>query len=587
MPTRLRFDCFEVDLTAREFYKRGTRVPLRDQAFQVLAALLEHPGQLVTRDDLRHRLWPDGVFVDFDNILNSSIARLRDALHDSADHPRFIETLPKRGYRFIAAVSEPPAAAAAPAKRVRLLVLPFVNSSGDPAQEFFSDAMTDDVITELAALAPGELAVMARTTAMRYKDTKKDVAQIGRELRADYIVEGAVRRGDGRIGVNVQVIRASDHEHVFAKRYDEDSTEVFSLQGRIAHEIADHVGAVTGIHAFRVEAADKGRATRRPTEDVMAYNEYVQGLHFLDHVGAGSRGHETARAHLEKALERDPEFALAHEALAQMYWVLGYIGLMPPKDAFAAGILHAVRALEIDNTSAEARALVAQYYKQLDYNWPEIERELARALELNPSSPLVRMLYAVGWLMPQGRLSEAIVELERALEWDPLSFRLHFWLAIMHSLAREAARVVIRARVMIELAPASPYGPWLLGVGLSRQGLLDEALESLQRAVDLSGGSALMLGWFGLILGAGGRTDEARGVLERLEVMSRTAYVPPASIAWVHLGLRDLGRAFEWLDRAVDARDQLMMPIKSYVFFDSIRSGPRFHALLRKMRLEP
>jgi TolB-like protein/Tfp pilus assembly protein PilF len=515
------------------------------------------------------------------------VARLREALGDSADHPRFIETLPKRGYRFIAPVSELPAAAAAPAKRVRLLVLPFVNASGDPAQECFSDAMTDDVITELAAMAPGELAVIARTTAMRYKGSHKEVVRIGRELNVDYIVEGGVRRGDGRTNINVQVIRAGDQEHVFAKRYDGDSTEVFSLQGRVAHEIANHIGAVTGVQGFRVEATDQDRVTRRPTEDVMAYNEYVQGLHFLDHLGAGSRGHETARAHLEKALERDPEFALAHEALAQMYWVLGYIGLMPPKDAFAAGILHAVRALEIDNTSAEARALVAQYYKQLDYNWPEIERELARALELNPSSPLVRMLHAVGWLMPQGRVSEAIVELERALEWDPLSFRLHFWLAIMHSLAREASRVVIRARVMIELVPASPYGPWLLGVGLSRQGLFDEALESLQRAVDLSGGSALMLGWFGLILGAGGRTDEARGVLERLEAMSRTTYVPPASTAWVHLGLRDVDRAFEWLDRAVDARDQLMMPIKSYVFFDPIRNDPRFHALLRKMRLKP
>jgi TolB-like protein len=586
MPTFLRFDCFEVDLAAGQLFKHGTRVHLRDQSFQVLAVLLERPGDVVTREELRRRLWPDDVFVDFDNNLNTAIARLREVLNDSPDHPRFIETLPKRGYRFVAAAMPPAAApATGPVKRVRLLMLPFVNASGDPAQEYFSDAITDDVITELAALAPGELAVIARTTAMRYKGSHQDVARIGRELKVDYVVEGGIRRAGDRVGVNVQVVRTSDQEHVFAKRYEDDSAEVFGLQGRIAREIADHVAAAADVEGLRVGGAAQDRATRKPTDDVVAYNEYVQGLFYVDHLGAGSRGHETARAHLEKAIVRDPEFALAHEALAHMYWVLGYIGFMAPKDAFAAGILHVVRALEIDITRAEPHALIAQYHKQLGYDWPTIEQELARALELNPASPLVRMMHAVGWLMPQGRLSEAIAELERALEWDPLCYQLHFWRAIMFSLAREADLVIDRARVMIELEPGSPYGPWLLGVGLSRKGLLDEAFAALRTAVDLSGGSALMLAWYGLILGAGGRTDEARGVLNRLETMSRTSYVPPASFAWVYLGLRDVDRAFEWLDRAVDAHDQLMMPIKTYAFFDPIRADPRFAALLRKMNL--
>lgn len=588
MSTSLRFDCFEVDVAAGQLRKRGARIHLRGQSFQVLELLLTHPGEVVTREKLRRQLWPTDVFIDFENSLNAAVARLREALGDSADHPRFIETLPRRGYRFIAAASQPTAApTAAPAKRVRLLVLPFVNASGDPAQEYFSDAMTDDVITELAALAPGELAVIARTTAMRYKGTQKDVARIGRELNVDFIVEGGVRRADARIGLNVQVVRPSDQEHVFAKRYDEDPADVFALQGRVAREVADNVVGAAGVEGLRFREAGGSRATRKPTDDVVAYNEYVQGLHFVDHLGAGSKGHETARAHLEKALARDPDFALAHEALAHMYSVLGYIGFMPPKDAFAAGILHAVRALEIDSTRAEPHALIAQYHKQLGYDWTAIEQELARALELNPASPLVRMLYAVGWLMPQGRLREAIAELDRALEWDPLCYQLHFWRAIMFSLSREADRVIDGARVMIELEPASPYGPWLLGVGLSRIGLFDEALAALRTAVDLSAGSALMLGWYGLILGVGGRADEGRDVLDRLETMNRATYVPPASFAWVYLGLRDVDRAFEWLDRAVEAHDQLMMPIKTYAFFDPIHNDPRFHALLRKMKLEP
>ena len=296
---------------------------------------------------------------------------------------------------------------------------------------------------------------------------------------------------------------------------------------------------------------------------------------------------EEAREHFENAVARDPDFALAREALAQLYCLQGYLGLMPPRDAFAAGILHAVRALEIDDTRAETHALLAQYHKQLDYSWPDIERELARALDLDPASPLVSLLYVVGWLMPQGRIDEAIDELERALQRDPLSVPGEH-MARHHVVGSRASadRVIDQARLMIELEPAGPPGHWLLGVGFRGKGLLDEAIASHRRAVDLSGGSPIMLGWLGLILGVSGRADEARAVLERLEVMARTTYVPPTSFAWIYLGLRDVDRAFEWLDRAVDAHDQFMMPIKSYAFFDPIRDDPRFQALLRKMKLD-
>ena len=587
MSTPLRFDCFEVDLAAGRLLKHGIRIHLREQSFRVLEQLLAQPGDVVTREDLRRQLWSSDVFVDFENNLNAAVARLREALGDSAEQPRFIETLPKRGYRFIAPVTQPPPVpAAAPPKRVRLLVLPFVNASGDPAQEFFSDAMTDDVITELAAMAPGELAVIARTTAMRYKGSHKDVLRIGRDLKADYVVEGGVRRADGRIYVNAQVIRAGDQEHVFAKRYDESAAEVFRLQGRIAREIADSVGTEAGIQVIRDRAIGGHRVTRMPTADVTAYNEYVQGLFHLDHMIADSGDHLKAKLHLERALARDPEFALAHEAMAQVYWIVGYTGLMPPKDAFAAGILHAVRALAIDNTRAEVHALIAQYHKQLGYDWPVIERELTRALELDPASPLVRMLYAVGLLMPQARLGDAIAELDLALERDPLSYQLHYWRTIMLILDRQADRVIAQARLLIELDPEAAPGWWLLGVALTRTGRFEEGLAAVRKAVELSGAAAWSTGWLGLVLGLGGRTDEAAAVLERLETMSRTAYVAPASFAWVYLGLKDLDRAFEWLDRAVDAHDQLMMPIKSYVFFDPIRDDPRFHALLRKMHLD-
>jgi TolB-like protein/tetratricopeptide (TPR) repeat protein len=584
MSTRLRFDGFEVDLEAGRLFKRGARIRLREQSFQVLAMLLAHPGEVVTREDLRRRLWPTGVFIDFENSLNAAVARLREALGDSAEHARFIETLPKRGYRFIGTIADPiPAPEQAGASRKRLLVLPFVNLTGDTAQDCVSDAMTDEVITELAALAPGVLAVIARTTAMRYKGTRKDASRIGRELNVDYLVEGAVRCAGETVTVNAQLIRVNDQAHVWAKRYDSPPGREFGIPGPVARAVA---GALDITVPSIQRAAGPPGGSKRFSPDPIARSEYVQGRRHLDASAGLLDGFPKARAHLEKAIARDSGFALAHEALAQMYWVLGYTGTMPPRDAFAAGILHAVRALEIDHTSAEARALVAQYYKQLDYNWPDIERELSGALELNPASPLVRMLYAVSWLMPQARMGEAIAELERAAEWDPQSYQVQMWLTIVVGLSRDYDRLLQQARLLIALEPAGAAGYWQLMAGLRGKGMLDEAVASQRKAVDLSGGAPLMVGWLGLMLGVTGRTDEARGVLERLEAMARTRYVPPSMFALTNLGLRDMDRAFEWLDRAVDARDQIMMPIKSYVFFDPIRADPRFHALLKKMKLE-
>jgi TolB-like protein/tetratricopeptide (TPR) repeat protein len=583
VPKTIRFECYEVDLAGGQIYKRGARLHLPDQPFRVLASLLERPGQVVTREDLRRRLWPDEVFVDFDNVLNSAVARLRETLGDSADHPRFIETLPKRGYRFIAPVTEPVSGAqTAPARRTRLLVLPFRDWSPDAADEYLGDAMTDEVITELAALAPEAVAVIARTTAMRYKGTQKDVARIGRELGLDYLIEGAVRCAGRSVAVNAQLVRASDQAHVWAKKYESPRSDAFTIPGSVAQAIA----GVLDISGWSGEATrERTHGAKRSTNDPIAYNEYVQGRHYLESFGTRDAIARSSE-HLHKAIARDPAFALAHEALAQLYWFQGYVGLMAPRDGFAVGILHAVRALEIDSTRAEAYALLAQYRKLVHYEWPDIEREMTRARELGPASPLVSMLYSVTSLMPQGRIQEAIAELERAAELDPLSAWIHTWLAIMFALARDPDSAAEQGRLLIELDAGSPWGHWALGFSLRAKGLADESIAAHQKAVDLSNGSPMMLGWLGLVLGAAGRLDEARHVLERLQAMSRSAYVPPTSFAWLYLGLRQVDAAFEWLDRAVDACDQVMMPIKSYQFFDPIRSDPRFAALLRKMKLQ-
>jgi TolB-like protein/tetratricopeptide (TPR) repeat protein len=587
----LRFDDFEVDLAAGLLHKGRVRISLREQSFQVLASLLEHPGQVVTREELRRRLWPDDVFVDFDNNLNSAIARLREALCDSAEHPRFIETLPKHGYRFIANVFEvPPPPDTSPGGRVRVVVLPFVNLSGDPAEEYFSDAMTDEVITQLAALAPELLAVIARTTAMHYKGSHKDVTRIGRELGVDYVVEGGALRWNNQLRVNVQLIRASDQLHLFARKYDVEMRDVFSLHADIVHEIAKFIPTT-------VEKIDHtlilGKHVRRtPTKDLTAYNDYIKGRYESWRMTAES-GAKT-RQHFEAAIARDPEFALAYCGLAQLYWYLGLWGYAPSRETDPVGRFYALRAIEIDPALAEGYALLSYYPKQRHYNeplcyydWRASLNDVLRARELNPASQLMQLRYAIV-LMVLGRTEEAAAELEHALENDPLSIEVRTWLAEILYVGRQNERALEQVLRVVELEPehfAVPYH--VLGYIYLTMQKYEESVTAARKAVQVSGELPHMLGGLGLALGLGGHTSEARWVLEHLHALAQQRHVPPTCFAWTHIGLGEIDEAFVWLDRAVDAPDRMLSPIKTYPFLDPIRSDPRFAALLRKMNLEP
>jgi TolB-like protein/DNA-binding winged helix-turn-helix (wHTH) protein/Flp pilus assembly protein TadD len=578
----VRFDCFEVDIEAGQLRKRGRRIRLRDQPFQVLASLLERPGHVVTRDDLRRRLWPQVVFIDFDNSVNIAIARLRTALGDSAKHPRFIETLPRRGYRFIGEVFPLPSAVEPGlARKPRLAVLPFVNLSGDPAREYFSDAMTDEIITELAGIAPEQLAVIARTTSMHYKGSHKNVARIGSELGVDYLLEGSLHHTEEQVTVNAQLIQTSDEVHLFARRYEAELREIFRMQSSIAQDIAAHIPSIAG--KVRTE-----QIKRKPTENLSAYSEYIKGRYEM--WTWTSEGVEKAKQHFERALAHDPSFALACDGLANLYGYLGLWGFLPPDEAEPYRWFYGTRAFELDPTLAEPRTHVAyhpqkcHYEDSYSYNWLEAERDMAYARDMNPNSPLVRVRHATV-LGVLGETDQAIVELECALELDPLSLEVRCWLALELFLGRQHERALAQARQLVELEPGNHIAHMMLGLVYLGMQRFDESVAALRRAAELSRGFPLIMGWLGLALGLGGHTAEARKVQKHLRAIARERFVLPSSFAWLHLGLGEFDDALAWMERAAARNDEWVHPLKVYPFLDPLRSDARFNELLCKLNL--
>jgi tetratricopeptide (TPR) repeat protein len=385
--------------------------------------------------------------------------------------------------------------------------------------------------------------------------------------------------------VNVQLIETAGQTHVFARKYEAEPRGIFGVVDRAASDIVDSLSLPAAAEGRRGDAPAGGHVRKKPTEDLAAYNDYIQARY--DMSKGSAEGFAEAGRHLDSAIARDPGFALAHDAMAEVHWLLGYMGYIPPQKAYSAGIAQALRAIEIDNSRAETHALLGEFHKTLEYNWPEVRREMTLALRLDPTSPLVRWRYAVSDLMPHGRLEEAIAEIETALESDPLSLLMQGWLGVMLVLAHKWDRALDQAHLLLQLSPSTFWGHFIFGVTYREQRMFEKAVSALRAAIEVSGGMPGLIGWLGLTLGMNGSAAEARSLLDRLHGRAAQGYVPPSSFAWIHLGLGETDNAFEWLDRAVDECDQFMMPIKSYSFFDPLRADPRFRALMRKMNLEP
>jgi TolB-like protein/DNA-binding winged helix-turn-helix (wHTH) protein/Tfp pilus assembly protein PilF len=503
-----RFGEFVVDTRTGELINAGRRTQLRDQPLQLLLALLERPGELIRREELTRRLWPADTFVDFDRGLNKAMNHLREALSDSADHPQFIETLPRKGYRFIAPVRSDaedvePAADGVPTARSRrrvwlviaaffaaivaiaidvggvhrlsggrpaavphiasLAVIPLENLSGDPEQEFFADGMTDALITDLAKM--GSLRITSRTSVMRYKATKQTIKDIGRELDVDAVVEGTVTRAGSRVRITAQLIQVSTDMHLWAETYERDLSEVLELQRAVATDIARRIDVM-------VRPLDRPHLVQPE-----AYGFYLKGRYaFYQYT---SQGWQRAIEHFTRAIEHDPTFASAYAGLANTYLVAGAYDAIPADEALTRGKATAAKALELDDRLAGAHYALATAYTWYDWDWQRAEREFRRALELDPNDALGRNWHG-GYLSLRRRHQEAIAEHERARDLDPQSLIVNANLTRALYWARRYDEAITQARRTLELDPRFGIALFWLEGSLRHQGLLQEAVALRQ-----------------------------------------------------------------------------------------------------------
>jgi TolB-like protein/DNA-binding winged helix-turn-helix (wHTH) protein/Flp pilus assembly protein TadD len=631
----VRFGTYEVSLQSGEVRKAGLRIKVQQQPMKLLEILLEHPGEVVTREELRSRVWPNESFGDFDQALNIAIGKLRSALGDAAENPRFIETLPKRGYRFIADVSVIDAGASAkrpesvsedlpvpeprntlqiaglevapkrqswltarvivavalvlslsilsawlfrsrgpaPAGIHSLAVLPLENLSGDASQNYFADGMTDELITDMAQISA--LRVISRTSVMVYKGARKPLPQIARELNVDAVVEGTVLRSGDQVRITAQLIEASTDKHLWSQSYEGELRDTLALQSRVASAIADQI---------RINLTPRELAALKNVKIVNpeAYESYLKGRYFWNKRTA--EGLKVALAYFKQAIEEDPKYAKAYSGLADTYALLGdwQYAVMTPKEAFPEAKAAAIEALELDNTLGEAHNSLAFVLDGFDWDLDAGGREFQRAIELNPGYATAHHWFA--WhLSLLGRFDEAITEMRKAENLDPLSLIINADLAELLDLAHFYDESIRQSRKTIEMDPNFAVAHNQLGQAYLQKHMYAEAVAELKKAVQLSGDSPTCIANLARAYVASGERGEALTLLGNLKKRSNPGYSNATEIAMIYASLGDTDQAMTWLEKGYQERFNPGVLLRPG--FDPLRSDPRFQNLLRRIGL--
>lgn len=617
-----RFGNFDLDLQAGELRHQGISTQLQNQPLRILALLLEHAGEVVSREELRQRVWPDGTFVDFEHGLNTAIRKLRKALDDDAADPKLIETIPRIGYRFIGTVtangdhgipvgvdssggvSAPPLAAATslPGDRrwlasgiviliaaIALLgwklfsarrqpsagraihsvaILPLENLTGDPNQEYLVDGLTDSLITNVARIH--SLAVISRTSVMAYKDTHKPMREIARELNVDAVVEGSVSEANGVIRVNAQLVRGDNDTHLWAGQFEGDLKDVLRLQDQVTEAIANQIDT----EVVSTVAPEPGS---RLSINSQAYEPYLRGSYFLNK--RDNADFVKAIGYFQQAIAADPNFAEAYSGLADCYILEVLNG--KGTETFALARAAAEHALTIDDRLAAAHASLGSIRALDERNWPEAEREFQRAIELNPSNASAHQLYAVLYLAPVGRLDEAIAEIDRAHDLDPLSAIIETDRGFVHYLRREYPEAIRDFKRALELDPTFVPAHFRLAYVYEKLGRFDEFMNE---SLAVSRIDKPVAGVSVETIEKAYQTGGIQGYQRFLEdELSKTGDGDGLGILRANEG--DINGAFRLFLASADKHDLALFYLRVDPAFDGLRSDSRYSKLLERLGL--
>lgn len=637
LPNRgvVRFGVFEFDLAADELRKRGVTTHLRGQPLKVLRELLDRPGEVITRDELRQALWGDSTFVEFDVGLSAAVRRLRRALGDSADVPRFVETLPGRGYRFLGdldivvpdamptgrgapppatsggdqAPASVPAAAfsrrawgwgaavgalvvvlsiatgwrlsvftgpVTPAPIRSVAILPFQNLSSDPEWGFFASGLADALLAELGRIH--ELKVISRTSTLRYAGTTQSILEIARELGVDALVEGSVLSTKERVRVTVQLIDGRTDDHRWANSYERPVEDLIALQHDLVNAIVREMGvAVTPEEARQLAA--------RPQLTPGAYEAYLRGRYFWQQ--RTEDGLETAIRFFEEAIRLSPSYAAAHAGLADVHGLLPRYGTVNPKLALAESKKHALHALALDAGVAEAHTALAKALYTLDWNWAESGVHFQRAIDLNPSYATAHHWHSL-YLMIVGRMDEALAAALRAREVDPVAAAVHAHAAWVRYLAGDAETAAREAQLGIEMAPRHLGNHELLAWIARSRGRFDESIASFKTAIEIAGDDARPPAALATAYAAAGHRDAALAILRDLESRNAREPVPTEVFVRIHTALENWDDAFRWLERSAADRSisYYLFDLRYEPLYAPLRRDPRLAELFRSMGLD-
>ena len=663
-----KFGDFAVDVDQRVLLRAGKPVPLTPKMFDTLLILVENGGRIVRKEELMERLWPD-TFVEDAN-LPVYIQKLRKALGDRADGPLYIETVERRGYRFIADVEKGlngstatdaqstrglnsyaplPGAGAngegrgaaprvggevgpgasddlvntegaqadrAPARRpvrykaafiaavvalalaacgwvlwarygagpqppderVMLAVLPFQNFTGDPDQEYFSDGLTEEMITQLGGLDPQRLGVIARTSVMHYKGSRLSLYQIGRELGVQYLLEGSVRRDGDSVRITAQLIRVRDQTHIWARQYDRRLRDILVLQREIGQETANQIQLALGGD----RPLTPGRQPRHAYQSYEAYDLWLKGQYFWNKRTA--EGFSKAADYFERAKAVDPTYAHAYVGLASCYALMGGYTMRPQTEFMPRARAAALRALELDEGSAEAHTVMALIVQNYELDWQTAEKEFRRAIELNPNYATAHHWYAEH-LMWRGRFDEALRASEQARRLDPLSLIIAADHGAILYYARQYDGAIQQFRAVRELDPHNQRSGLIIHA-YEEKGLFAEALADIEAHRPPSG---MNPPWYWSELayayGRSGQQAQARRALENLLELNRRQEVGAEAIIWAHIGVGDNEQATAWLEKAYAQRSPALTYLKVDPRYDPLRGDPRFQDLLSRVGL--